>query len=93
MANIISIESAYGHCFIGSGDEADEYDSLYESCLTCGAMYVLSPVDADSNHGRYHAITGSEPNQCSRDTSHVHGYAGEREDGPNYNCNCLICEH
>jgi hypothetical protein len=83
---ITSVWSTYGHRFISDDGEDTE------SCLTCGAMYRLQACQGDPTRGEYVTVYGEEPMQCTGDTSMVHGYPGEREDGPNYNCNCLLCD-
>lgn len=83
-SQIVSVWSAHGHTFIGE-------DGNYERCLECGALYQLLPADDDPTRGRYCTASGDDPNDCTHDTSMVHGYAGEREDGPNHDCNCLLC--
>lgn len=95
---ITSVWSAYGHRFMSDGDG-------YESCLTCGAMYELA--DLGDGRGEYRALDGSEPMECTRDTSMAHGYAGERycheHQHPrdysdhacshvDHECNCLLCD-
>ncbi len=84
-SNVVSVWSAYGHRFIGDEDN-------YEQCLTCGALYQLLAFEDDPSRGEYLTADGSAPMECSRDTSMVHGYPGEREDGPNHNCNCISCD-
>lgn len=84
-SRVVSVWSAYGHTFIGE-------DGNHEQCLTCGALYQLLPADDDPTRGRYCAANGDDPNNCTHDTSMVHGYPGEREDGPNHDCNCLLCD-
>ena len=83
-SRVVSVWSAYGHRFIGSDGET-------EQCLTCGAVYELLAYADDPTRGVYLASNGDGPHECSRDTSMAHGYAGEREDGPNHNCNCILC--
>jgi hypothetical protein len=81
---ITSVWSSYGHRFIGEDGS--------ESCLTCGAMYELSPDEAGGTSGHYHAANGDEPMQCSHDTSMAHGYPGERTGGNvDHVCNCILC--
>lgn len=92
---ITSVWSAYGHRFMSTDSEE------HESCLTCGAMYELSPFESDPSRGEYHAANGDQPMACTSDTSMVHGYTGERHcaecddiDGCGHcrhNCNCLFC--
>jgi hypothetical protein len=55
-------------------------------------MYQLLADADDPTRGEYLTASGDEPQQCSGDTSMVHGYPGEREDGPNYDCNCILCD-
>lgn len=83
---VTSVWSAYGHTF------------LDESCLTCGAEYRLD--DFGDGSGAYVASDGSEPMQCTRDTSMEHGDPRETghsldcEDGCEHcrhECNCLAC--
>lgn len=85
MSAITSVWSSYGHRFIS--------EDGYERCLTCGAVYELVPNPSypGSTRGDYIAADGSEPRQCSGDPSEVHGHPGEREDGPDHHCNCLLC--
>jgi hypothetical protein len=85
-SQVVSVWSAYGHRFISDGEEN------YESCLTCGAMYQLLALADDPTRGEYLNMHGDAPHDCTRDTSMVHGYSGEREDGPNHDCDCLICD-
>lgn len=94
---ITSVDSAFGHRFIGT--DCDEH----ESCLTCGAMFTL--VEVEPGHGQYVASNGDDPVDCTGDTSAVHGYGGERHcdshdefvtdrDEPcehMHDCNCLFC--
>jgi hypothetical protein len=83
---ITSVWSTYGHRFMSTDSEN------HESCLTCGAMYELSPDEPGSTSGHYHAANGDQPMQCSGDTSMAHGYPGERVDGnADHDCNCLFC--
>ena len=93
---ITAVWSSYGH----------DFQSCEERCVTCircGAHYELSPERDDPTYGTYHAADGSEPMECSRDTSMTHGYPKERfcwecdgsEDGCehcNHDCNCLACD-
>lgn len=100
MTAITSVWSSYGHRFMSTDDER------HESCLTCGAMYELSPLADDPTRGEYHAANGDEPMECSRDTGMAHGYLGERycheHQHPRdysehecehvaHTCNCLFC--
>ena len=74
---VVSVWSAYGHRFIGT--DAPEH----ESCLTCGAMYVL--VNLGGGRGEYTATNGAEPMPCTGDTSMAHGYETSSI------CNCVCC--
>lgn len=68
IESITSVWSSYGHRFMTT-------DSLgEESCLTCGALYVLVPDPDESTRGDYRNGNGGEPMQCSGRTDLVHGY-------------------
>jgi len=84
-SQVSSVWSAHGHRFMGDDGENTE------SCLTCGAMYQLLALEDDPTRGEYLTISGDAPAQCTGDTSMVHGYPGEREDGPNHDCPCILC--
>ena len=106
---IVSVWSSYGHRFMGTGECPDEdgRDS-YESCLTCGAEYVLKNL-GDGN-GEYITNGGDQPNHCTYDTGMVHGIervcqggngsgcdkSKESDDGTcehtRHNCNCVQCD-
>jgi hypothetical protein len=90
MSAITSVWSSYGHTFMSDGEEP------YESCLTCGAMYQLLPVEGDPTRGEYSANNGDEPKACTYNTSMGHGdpyECGDDPDDPNYlhDCNCVVC--
>lgn len=93
---INSVWSSYGHTFISGEPEMNDENVVgyYESCLTCGAEYVLRATPGLGD-GSYQANDGSEPRECTGDTSMVHGYSGEREyqDGTtDHDCNCILCD-
>lgn len=86
--------STFGHRFMGTDNEE------HESCLTCGALFQLLAQPDDATCGDYSAADGSDPMQCTGDTSMAHGYAGERVcdacngqgcEHCNHECNCLLC--
>jgi hypothetical protein len=89
---IVSVWSSDGHRFTDSDG--------YESCLTCGAEYMISHDDPDDyHHGRYHTNNGDDPTACTGDTSMVHGGGyceschGDDESCPHchHDCNCVLC--
>jgi hypothetical protein len=85
--HITSVWSSYGHRFMSDGGEATE------SCLTCGAMYMLVPDESDPTSGRYTTASDGEPAQCTGDTGMAHGYPGERGVGAAaHDCPCLLCD-
>lgn len=85
MTTINSVWSSYGHTFLHDDDE-------HVSCLTCGAMYQLVETPDGPHDGEYQCADGSEPAECTRDTSMAHGYPGERHDGnAGHDCCCLLC--
>ena len=97
MSTIVSFRSAYGHSFMPT--DAPEH----ESCLTCGATYALVADEDDPTRGEYMTGGGETPQECTGDTSRVHGYPGERpcdecdECDENcrhcgHDCNCLFCD-
>ncbi len=91
---ILSVWSSYGHTFLTEhGDEV---------CLTCGAHYRVEHDDPDDyHHGRYVTWDGSDPTECTRDTSMSHGQDDDHmitahPDGGtcahcDHDCNCLLC--
>ena len=92
---ITSVWSAFGHRFMST--DSDEH----ESCLSCGAMYVLRADDNDPTRGEYTTAGGDQPRECDHDTSKVHGYSGERHcdecsgegcDHCGHDCNCVSCD-
>ena len=83
-SRVVSVWSVCGHHFIGE-------DGNYEQCLACGAMYELLAYADDPTRGEYVNARGGEPMECTHDTGMVHGYPGEREDGPNHGCDCFLC--
>lgn len=100
--DITSVWSSFGHVFMGDGeyDTADDGTVLgsYESCLTCGAHYVLRLTPDGFSDGGYFTNGGDEPAECTRDTAMVHGYSGERvhwigERGSELCEGCPSCEH
>jgi hypothetical protein len=87
-SRVSSVWSSYGHRFMDDGEG-------YASCLTCGAMYQLRALADDPTRGEYVTAMGGEPAECTRDTSMVHGYPGERdyhEGTKDHDCNCLFCD-
>lgn len=105
MSTITSAWSSYGHRFMSDGED-DGAGGSYESCLTCGALYVLRAVDGDPSRGEYQTNDGSEPMECPRDTGMAHGYPGERHchehqhprdysdhecSHVSHACNCIQC--
>jgi hypothetical protein len=99
--------SAYGHTFTGTGNSASEDSrSEYESCLTCGAEYVLRNLGG--GNGEYLTNNGNEPQECSGRTDLQHGYerhceadngrgcADSIESGrcthTDFDCNCCLCD-
>lgn len=95
---MISVWSSYGHRFMDDGG-----DGTTESCLTCGAVYYLRPVEGDSfTTHEYVTNAGMEPQQCTQDTGRVHGIERlcmschvEDDAMPcpheSHDCNCLLC--
>lgn len=83
---ITSVWSSHGHTFMGTGEyEHDENDDrrilgVYESCLTCGAEYVLRATPDAFSDGAYSTWNGDEPTECT-------GSSHEDHD----ECNCLHC--
>lgn len=93
VSQVVSVWSAYGHRFMGTDEPT------HESCLTCGAMYQLLALADEPTSGEYMTAAGDEPQQCTHDTSMVHGYPGERvctcDDGCEHcqhDCNCVSCD-
>lgn len=99
---VTSVRSSFGHRFHESSPCDD--DSTYETCLTCGARFVL--LNVGHGRGEYQASNGDTPNECSGDTGMAHGYPGERvcqstNDGRgcegetcphvDHDCNCVCC--
>ncbi len=87
-AQVTSVWSAYGHRFIGT--DAPEH----EACLICGALYQLLAFADDPTRGEYLTAAGEQPADCTRDTSMVHGYPGERDGNGtiDHTCPCLSCD-
>ena len=77
---ITSVWSAYGHTFITEGE--------YESCLTCGAQFILRPLAGDPTRGEYVTWNGDEPTACTHYTSMEHGYEASQL----HDCNCILCQ-
>jgi len=106
-SQVTSVWSAHGHHFMPEDGGMEDDEATYERCIRCGAMYQLLAHADDPTRGEYLAADGSEPMECSGDTSMVHGYPGERvceaDNGrpcnPHnddcvhvaHNCNCLFC--
>lgn len=94
------LSTGSGHRMTGTGT-TDE-----DQCLTCGGIWQLMPdrkYDESGHYGAYFSIRGERAEECSGDTSRVHGYPGERycenhdEDTADcacvsHNCNCIICD-
>jgi hypothetical protein len=74
---VSSVWSAFGHVFI--------HEDGHESCLTCGATYLLLVDEADPYYGAYSAANGDDPMPCTGDTSMEHGELAVTP------CNCLHC--
>jgi hypothetical protein len=94
---ITSVWSSYGHEFIGTG-EYDEHDGrtlgVYESCLTCGAHYVLRATPDAFSDGAYQTSTGGEPAECKGVGASCHGECdrtGDERCTPDDDCPCLRC--
>jgi hypothetical protein len=88
-----SVWSSYGHRFYDGCGEG-----CCETCMTCGATYriVETPDDTVSTHA-YQTNSGEEPDECTGNTSMVHGYERycDCEDGCEncaHNCNCVLCD-
>lgn len=99
VSQVSSVWSAYGHRFMSTDEPT------HESCLICGAMFQCLALADDPTRGEYMTAAGDEPQQCTGDTSMVHGYPGERvctvnggrgcEDGCQHcehDCNCVSCD-
>jgi hypothetical protein len=78
---ITSVWSNFGHTFISEGDG-------YESCLTCGAQFILRPLAGDPSRGEYVTYNGDEPTACTHITSMEHGWEASQL----HDCNCIICQ-
>jgi hypothetical protein len=96
--NINSVWSSYGHEFIGTGeyeqDDNDRMRGVYESCLTCGAEYVLRATPDAFSDGEYQTSSGDEPAQCKGIGASCHGEcdrSGDERCEPDETCPCLRC--
>ena len=96
---ICSVWSSYGHTFLSDGED-DGAGGEYNSCLTCGATYILRETPDAPNDGDYFASNGDAPRECSHDTRMSHGDrhdTGHELDCPdgcehcNHDCNCVQC--
>lgn len=66
------LSTSHGHRMMGCGD-----DGGCEACLTCGGHWTLAPdleYDPDGGYGSYFASNGDPADECSGNTSMVHGY-------------------
>jgi hypothetical protein len=97
---ITSVWSSYGHVFHGTDNPT------YESCMTCGAEYVLRNLG--DGEGEYLTNGGEPPTYCTGDISMAHGYERicEVDNGrpcetnaetgvckhTNHECNCVQCD-
>ncbi len=93
---VTSVWSSYWHRFMSTGECADESGrKSYESCLTCGAVYVL--VNLGDGSGKYVTNGGGEPSNCSGRTDLVHGYERVCENDNGRSCESAVdtgsCEH
>jgi hypothetical protein len=102
---ITHVWSSFGHRFYSDGG-CDGHDdgSSCETCMTCGAVYVLRRRADDPSGGEYQAAGGDDPTECTGDTDMCHGeqpcqadhgHPCTDSDGPcpheSYACNCLLC--
>lgn len=98
---VSSVWSSFGHRFM-STDTPNE-----ETCLTCGATYVLVPDPDEPTRGEYRNAHGDDPMACSGRTDLVHGLERDCPGAhsgwgatcdPNepcehvtHTCDCVIC--
>lgn len=93
-----SVWSSYGHRFMSTDDP------MHDSCLVCGAMFMLVWTPDGPAEGDYATCSGEAVKPCTGDTSMVHAYPGEGYchacdafgDEPcqhmAHGCNCLFCD-